>query len=156
MLQERGRGNDGEDFTVFRALPHRNILHGEQNLNQPTNQTNQPTKPNQQNNQTNKTTDRPTDWPTDQQTSRLTNYQYISVCIKVGEQPFRAVMVKERKGSHHGQDSAERTEVFWKQNRDEIDHYDGQEVVIRLWMGEAGVVVQSLQQAGHQPAFRWF
>ena len=32
--------------------------------------------------------------------------------------------------------------------------YDGQEVVIRLWMGEAGVVVQSLQQAGHQPAFR--
>ena len=39
-------------------------------------------------------------------------------------------------------------------------HYDHndvhiyQEVVIRLWMGEAGVVVQSLQQAGHQPAFR--
>ena len=34
------------------------------------------------------------------------------------------------------------------------DDHVGQEVVIRLWMGEAGVVVQSLQQAGHQPAFR--
>ena len=31
---------------------------------------------------------------------------------KVGDLPFRAVMVKERKGSHHGQDSAPRTEVL--------------------------------------------
>ena len=37
---------------------------------------------------------------------------------------------------------------------DHDDDHVGQEVVIRLWMGEAGVVVQSLQQAGHQPAFR--
>ena len=64
-------------------------------------------------------------------------------------------MVKERKGSHHGQDSAQRTEVSLAQNQDHHHScYHGQEVVIRLWMGEAGVVVQSLQQAGHQPAFR--
>ena len=83
----------------------------------------------------------------------------------MGEQPFRAVMVKERKGSHHGQDSSERTEVktnTWSWNHQHLHHHHsdhgddhvGQEVVIRLWMGEAGVVVQSLQQAGHQPAFR--
>ena len=33
-------------------------------------------------------------------------------------------------------------------------HLHQQEVVIRLWMGEAGVVVQSLQQGQQQPAFR--
>jgi len=69
--------------------------------------------------------------------SQFSGRCHTEISFMVGEQPFRAVMVKERKGSHHGQDSAERTE----------------EVVIRLWMGEAGVVVQSLQQAGHQPAF---
>ena len=87
MLQERGRGFDGEDFTVFRALPHRNILHGEHNPSKPTNHP--PNKPT--NNEAN-------------------------IMLKVGEQPFRAVMVKERKGSHSGQDSAERTEVFRQQN----------------------------------------
>jgi len=69
--------------------------------------------------------------------SQFSGRCHTEISFMVGEQPFRAVMVKERKGSHHGQDSADRTE----------------EVVIRLWMGEAGVVVQSLQQAGHQPAF---
>jgi len=69
--------------------------------------------------------------------SQFSGRCHTEISFMVGEQPFRAVMVKERKGSHHGQDSAQRTE----------------EVVIRLWMGEAGVVVQSLQQAGHQPAF---
>merc|ERR1711956_51040 len=52
------------------------------------------------------------------------------ISFLVGEQPFRAVMVKQRNGSHHGQDSGQRTE----------------EVVIRLWMGETGVVVQSSQE----------
>ena len=41
---------------------------------------------------------------------------YFYFISEVGEQPFRAVMVKERKGSHHGQDSTERTEVFRQQN----------------------------------------
>ena len=35
-----------------------------------------------------------------------------TILQKVGDLPFRAVMVKERKGSHHGQDSAPRTEVL--------------------------------------------
>merc|ERR1712156_937923 len=69
--------------------------------------------------------------------SQFSGRCHTEISFMVGDLPFRAVMVKERKGSHHGQDSAPRTE----------------EVVIRLWMGEAGVVVQSLQQGQQQPAF---